>query len=143
MGYDIQLYVEKRVQGQWVPADKWVPNTDTYDGSPAVIVEDDDLFYAKRSAVVFSILGGPWCTFAPISSPRGLPDDVTPEVWAMSDFYDGLGGCYHSWLTLRELLAYDWEACAAETRSFYPDRLTALQQIGCADDVRIVFWFSY
>ena len=62
----------------------------------------------------------------------------------MSDFYDGLlGGCYHSWLTLRELLAYDWDACAAETRSFYPDRLTALQQIGDADDVRVVFWFSY
>lgn len=45
--------------------------------------------------------------FVPISEPRGLPDDVTPEVRAESDKWGG-DGHSHSWLTLAELLAYDW-----------------------------------
>lgn len=46
--------------------------------------------------------------FAPIAAPKGLPEDASPEVadWAEGRDVDGHS---HSYLTLTELLAYDWE----------------------------------
>ena len=46
--------------------------------------------------------------FIPISQPRGLPADVTAEVRSESDGW-GCDGHSHSWLTLAELQAYDWD----------------------------------
>jgi len=40
--------------------------------------------------------------FKPISMPRGLPVDVSPEIKKQSD------GHSHSWLAVQELLDYDW-----------------------------------
>lgn len=45
--------------------------------------------------------------FNPISEPRGLPVDVSAVVRSQSDSY-GIDGHSHSFLTVAELLAYDW-----------------------------------
>ncbi len=45
--------------------------------------------------------------FNPIAPPRGLPDDVSPEVKAESDSWS-CDGHSHSHFTLREILDYDW-----------------------------------
>jgi hypothetical protein len=76
-------------------------------------VKDDDQF--DDNAVIIDVrsdwgAGGGRVAgtgFNPISEPRGLPEDVSPEVQAVSDCY-GMEGHSHSWLTLAELLAYDW-----------------------------------
>jgi hypothetical protein len=46
--------------------------------------------------------------FKPIAEPRGLPEDVSPGVKKMSDYWD-CDGHSHSYFTLKELLDYDWE----------------------------------
>lgn len=46
--------------------------------------------------------------FNPISEPRGLPEDVSIEVKRQFDNY-GVDGHSHSYITLKELLEYDWD----------------------------------
>lgn len=45
--------------------------------------------------------------FVPIAEPRGLPDDISCDVKAISEDW-GIDGHSHSYLTLKELLDYDW-----------------------------------
>ncbi len=45
--------------------------------------------------------------FVPISEPRGIPENVSEQVKSEADRWDG-DGHSHSWLTIAELLAYDW-----------------------------------
>jgi len=46
--------------------------------------------------------------FNPISLPKELPDDVSPEVAVQSESWGG-DGHSHTWLTVAELDAYNWE----------------------------------
>jgi len=45
--------------------------------------------------------------YVPIAKPCGLPFDVSPEVVAISEWW-GDEGFSHSYLTVAELLGYDW-----------------------------------
>ena len=45
--------------------------------------------------------------FNPISEPRGLPEDVSEEIFDESDKWDG-DGHSHSFFTVKELKEYDW-----------------------------------
>lgn len=119
MGCDIHLYVERRVDGKWVTADKWTPNKYAgEEGEPPMALEYDDRFYTGRNYNLFAILadvrnghgfagiktsGG----FVPIAEPRGIPDDACPEYRAESERY-GEDGHSHSYFTVAELLTYDW-----------------------------------
>lgn len=119
MGCDIHLYVEKRVEGQWVSADRWVPNEYAgEEGEEGMEVAYESRFYSGRNYDLFAILadvrnGKGFAGiktgegFVPIADPRGLPDDVSEQIKADSDRW-GIDGHSHSWLTLGELLAYDW-----------------------------------
>lgn len=49
--------------------------------------------------------------FIPIDMPRGLPEDVSPEIKAESDSWD-VDGHSHSHFTIQELLDYDWDMVA-------------------------------
>lgn len=112
MGTDIHLYVERRVNGAWVPCDTW--EDDIYEPG-AKTVPYGKRFYNDRCYDLFGILanvrngsGFAGCDtgdgFIPICEPRGLPDDLSQEICAgASDFIHT-----PSWLTLRELLDYDW-----------------------------------
>jgi hypothetical protein len=115
MGCDIHLYVEKLENGVWMPADQWVPDEDD---ERKLSVPYGTGFYDGRNYDLFAILanvrngyGFAGCDtgdgFVPIAMPRGLPDGVTPVVKAESDYWD-CDGHSHSWLTLAEILAYDW-----------------------------------
>lgn len=46
--------------------------------------------------------------FNPIAEPRGIPEDAAPESREFLESYD-VDGHSHSWHTLADLLAYDWE----------------------------------
>jgi hypothetical protein len=100
-----------------------------------------------------------------ISEPRGLPEDVSDAVRDADDWSDHHS---HSWLTLAELLAYDYEqvfwdrritrdgngaALAGEgegehltLRAFLGEwffkELDRLRTFGDPEDVRLVFWFD-
>lgn len=44
----------------------------------------------------------------PIDEPRGVPEDASPEYVAEVETWGG-DGHSHSWFTLAELMAYDWD----------------------------------
>jgi hypothetical protein len=111
MGTDIHFYVEKFDRHKWQSADTWKTECEgeTY---PYITVAEP--FYDSRNYDLFAILadvrnghgfagvktgGG----FNPISEPRGLPDDVSDQVAKASE-----GNHTPSWLTLREILDFDW-----------------------------------
>jgi len=125
MGCDIHLQVEKRVNGRWERVEKLPPRTCSwcdglghYPDRPQVrcywCVEtqnsngQDFLPYHDRNYTVFSVLAGVRNDgyVKPISEPRGLPDDATHSKVEPEYEY---GDHSFSWLTLAELLSYDWE----------------------------------
>jgi hypothetical protein len=132
MGCDIHLYVEKRDGDRWVSADKWSPNEYhakyPEDGEPEYEIKYEDRFYRDRNYDLFAMLanvrngvGFAGCDtgdgFKPIALPKGLPADVSPEIRAESDRWNG-DGHSHSYLTLAELEAYDWQGSRTNQRGW-------------------------
>lgn len=129
MGCDIHFYVERKVDGKWLSADRWTPNEYANDeGEPPFCVEYHDHFYTGRNYSLFGILanvrngvGFAGCDtgdgFKPIAMPKDLPSDVSPEVKAESDRW-GCDGHSHSWFTLAELRAYDWKGQVTKHRGW-------------------------
>jgi hypothetical protein len=62
----------------------------------------------------------------PIAARRGLPADLSEEMSVVESLTRDVSG--HSWLSLSELLNFDYEATFEDRRS--------------PDDVRVVFWFD-
>jgi hypothetical protein len=122
MGCDIHLYVERKIDGKWVTADKWTPDPYAEEGEESrLIVDDDNCFYSDRNYDLFAILAdvrnlrNAGTGFNPISTPKGLPADISPEVKGESDKWD-CDGHSHSWLTLAEIKAYDWNQVITHIR---------------------------
>ena len=148
MGCDIHVCIEKRVDGVWqfVGSDAWDNNPDR---------EHWDIW---RDYDLFAILGGvrngfgvagirTGSGFTPIAIGRGLPADRDPRTEPLGDHSD-------SWVTLRELIDFDWSQttlhAGAETPKTYrecvrywlDDYIPKLHAVGEPDDVRLVFNFD-
>lgn len=105
MGCDIHLTVELKVDGKWqeVEGNWW-----------------DDRCY-DTFAILADVRNGRGFAgtktgdgFAPIASPRGVPDDVSDKVREWIEEY-GANGHSHSYHTLEQLLEYDWTQTAVKT----------------------------
>ncbi|MEI2465139.1 hypothetical protein [Niallia taxi] len=122
MGCDIHMFLEvrkypyqdeKRENGIWISKDKWSIEPDHYlcpeDNYKKYRVDYDDLIYKGRNYYLFSVLANVrnYNSFDYISEPKGLPNDVSSEIKDESDHW-GSDGHSHSYLTLRELLSYNW-----------------------------------
>ncbi len=93
MGCDIHLQAERKVDGKW----REVPGS----------------FFDWRSYNNFAFLAGirNYSAITPIAKPRGLPDD------AVETEYGAHGGDHsHSWLSLEELLAFNYDAMTEDRR---------------------------
>lgn len=116
MGIDIEMYAEVFDGERWRPAEPLVENEyfDPEDDSSGPRKKPQNL-YDLRNRSLFAILADAISDFdseepyKPIAPCRGLPGDLSPEI---SDFerpqHDSLFG--HSWLSLKELLAFDWKS---------------------------------
>jgi len=119
MGCDIHFRVERYKGGAWVSVDKW-----TKDDGDIPYVSWRDEYYSVRSYGLFAILADVRNSqslicegeraVTPIDKPRGLPEDVCRLIKQESDSW-GSDGHSHSWLTLDELLAFDWTQTAKKT----------------------------
>jgi hypothetical protein len=120
MGCDIHLYVEKRDGSGWVSCDTW--EKDEYEPH-RLTVPYGKHFYSSRNYDTFAILadvrngsGFAGCPtgdgFVPISEAKGLPGDLSPELAAEVE-----ASLEHtpSWLTVRELMDYDWTQTTTKT----------------------------
>ncbi|WP_342561616.1 hypothetical protein NST84_18395 [Paenibacillus sp. FSL R7-0345] len=123
MGTDIHCFVEERMYrfdiyetdrtGKWISIDKWTKNSlailyPERDEGPIWEVERKEMFFTERNYSLFAILANqrnaedmPY-----ISDPRGLPEDVSPEIPPQIRILEG-----HSttWFTAQELLEYNWD----------------------------------
>lgn len=107
MSTDIHMMVEVYENDHWVSVNQ-------FDDDPRRVI---DPVYNQNNYDVFAVLanvrngvgfagiitGDP---LPYIDKPRGLPDDVSPEVKACSDAW-GEDAHDHSWLTLDEILNFD------------------------------------
>lgn len=139
MGCDIHLFVETREPGgPWrlTRVERTCPDCKGTRltlqpchwcrRSPGKVAGFDD-----RSYDTFAILAGVRNDhgFVPIAKPRGLPNDMSPELRGIASDEDGdrwddlkaehgagsLGDHSFSWLTLEELLKYSWRQLATKS----------------------------
>lgn len=99
MGCDIHSRAEKRVD------DAWVTVSGPFTDGPEP--------FGWRSYGVFAFLAGVrnYSAIPPISEPRGLPEDAT-----VSDDDGWLGDHSFSWLSVAELLAFDYDQSIEDRR---------------------------
>ena len=134
MGCDIYCYREERDEfGVWRHV-----GGENFHGDPAE-------FEVDRNYWVFGALGFNYTLddIEAIAEARGLPDDVSDEVkgeCAVCGRYGrpGMFGHHHSWVTLAELNAYNFDG--ASTFQGAINRLR--ESTKHPDDVRLVFWFD-
>lgn len=104
MGCDVHMYAEVRdAEGTWqlVTEPRWRDWRDRPTISP----------YEARNYRVFGILAGARDDgVEPISPPRGLPPDVSMGLKCPASDEPYLGDHSFTYLTLSDLLAYDWTA---------------------------------
>lgn len=141
MGTDMHFRAQRLEAGQWIDHDLDLPEN-------ALYFRDYATFAAL--ADVRNTYGVP-----PIAPPRGLPEDMLTAGEVDPASVDE--SAHHTtWLTLTELLEYDWEGPAWQanipgigrmlplherTRYFRTHHLRALQDLGPADQVRLVLTF--
>ena len=171
MGCDIHLYAEKitfsyadtgKVKGKWVSLDKWSERDEWEDADSLyqnLEVNREDRFYTHgRNYNLFCALVGVRSGgFEPapkiISEPKGFPKDASRMVKKQKT-YDGSDGHTHSYLTLAELIAFDWSDYGETVKDFIQEVIPKLEaarrdyphqeEKDCRtrDQVRIVFWFD-
>jgi hypothetical protein len=137
MGCDEHWNVEKRIDGVWVRAEPLVPNRYRFEPTDPEMVRED--WGPGRNYNLYGILadvrngyGFAGCDigdgFEPIlgreQPTRGLPDDATAETRENSDDW-GEDGHSRTWLSLRELLAFDWFGETTRERA-----IVAVAQVG-------------
>ena len=155
MGCDIHLYAEKRQEGKWVTADKWTDNPDYPEDSKNPKQVDggwrgntNDRFYTDgRNYNLFSALAGVRNYIFDgeppmVSPPKGLPEDCCEEIKLEREGW-GSDGHSDSYLTLKELEAFDWSSYGATCDDFRKEVIPKMKLLADnLEDVRIVFWFD-
>ncbi|OBZ16384.1 MULTISPECIES: hypothetical protein [Bacillales] len=155
MGTDIHVYIEQKtikndnpLMTHWISVDEWI-NHPCFEA-----MEVRKKYWTDRNYLLFAILANVRNRYSiqPISLPKGLPDDVSPEVKNESDEENG-DAHTRSWLSLKELLEYDWQQtmedddeviCTFEDLviPFVSDFIPRLSKIDEPENVRMVFWFD-
>lgn len=130
MGCDIHLFVEVRKNDQWEAAGKPVINQYFYEDKPSEYLPKfltnkqpepsfaapmagehpyiRERFYSDRNYALFGILANVrWLDIQPIAEARGIPKNASLEYKTVAE-EEGEDGHTHSYLTVQEILAYDW-----------------------------------
>jgi hypothetical protein len=127
MGCDIHIYVERKIEGKWVSADHWATDPDGYTDAVNPI-------YDGRNYRLFAILANvrnysrAW--YNPISEPKGLPDDVSHEVSEQANERWSTDGHSHSFFTLAEIKAFDWQQKVIESGFVHEQEFADFMETG-------------
>ena len=128
MGCDIHIFAEVRKNGKWESTGKVFKNPYYRPNEKSTIHEDGSEWnaeftaepYSGRNYDLFAILadvrnGRGFAGiktgegFNPIAEPKGVPNDVCPEIQEEYESWGGGGdGHSHSYFTIKELRDYDW-----------------------------------
>lgn len=145
MGCDIHLYVEKRENEKWVALYGANPRIKSCEENAKAALESDDAknqkywqkqvdelkaesptvlegwLYDEKNYNLYAILANVRNDYdiMPIKFPRGLPDDVSKEIY---DENFESGGHNVSYYTFQELMDYDWENHTVENEAWVDER---------------------
>ncbi|WP_310833051.1 hypothetical protein [Paenibacillus pedocola] len=135
MGTDIHCFVEQKMYrtdtyetdptgnwiwihktdhaGTWISIDKWTKDSMAIlyperNEGPVWNVEREDMVFTDRNYGLFAILANQRNSenMPYISAPRGLPEDVSPEIPLQ---IRALEGHDTTWFTAKELIDYNWD----------------------------------
>jgi len=141
MGTDIHCQVEYRIDGKW----HWL-----YAELPEFIrteVAQVNAMKLDRNYYLFEVLADVRGAgeIVPISKPRGLPEDISPELKVAHKNNWLLGDHSYSWVTGRELADYDWDTTKGGVGFHDWWKLSHLAMVShrfTSENVRIVFGFD-
>ncbi|MFX1535604.1 MAG: hypothetical protein ACFFDI_15375 [Promethearchaeota archaeon] len=103
MGTSIWIYVEKKVKGEWIPAQGLLKDES---GEPNLPLPD--MIYSGRDFLLFDFLAGFTTKEAQYFEAKGLPSDISPEIKKIFErFWPDVR--LSSYLTLKELESVDWD----------------------------------
>lgn len=111
MGTDIHIYAEKRKSNKWVLCEPMEIRKSYSRPKPRLKPKE---IYGIRNYALFAILANvnnPAYSAEPyecISTPRGLPLDISKELKVWADWWKKSAFGY-SWLNLKELQDFDWQ----------------------------------
>lgn len=127
MGTDIRIYAEQHMNGRWQFIGKMTKNM-YYEYDPEHENEyHPENLYDIRNYSLFAILAdvrndeGYEC----IAPRRGRPDDLSPEVKSWFEYFQD-DELYESWLTLEELVNFDWHGKRIKIYAIVDKRVTHL-----------------
>lgn len=108
------IWIDKTAHaGTWISIDKWTKDSMAIlyperNEGPVWIVKRGDMVFTDRNYDLFAILANQRNSenMPYISAPRGLPDDVSPEIPPQ---IRALEGHDTTWFTAKELIDYDWD----------------------------------
>jgi hypothetical protein len=126
MGCDIHLYIEKKKNGKWIPAQGFMDTGGFDDGTLDVPCPDKQL--DNRDYLLFGFLAGVRDDTNQHFEPKGFPKDASKEVKAV---FKRWGNDAHtpSYLTLEELKSVDWKnEMITIDRLFRKDQLAAFKE---------------
>lgn len=121
MGCDIHSFVEVKTDKGWLMVPGLFPEDDFGRHWSGKTHQDEP--FEGRNYGIFGFLANVrnYSFVPPIAEPRGLPEGVSKPVQESNENWDG-DGHSHSWLSLKELLDFDYD------RTFEDRRCT--KQIG-------------
>jgi len=130
MGCDIHVYVEKKIDDEWVYV--WSPTYYSY------TVDNEE----RRNYRRFSELAGVRRDMKSVyREPLGLPDDASGGVIYHAKEW-GPDGHSHSYMGMKEAKEV-WKKTSHEPKKFYPFESLCNDEYGDdLDDYRVVFWFD-
>lgn len=150
MGCDIHMYIEKKKNGKWIPAQGFMQTGDRTDGPPDVPYHDQ---FNQRNYALFGFLAGVRNSDIVWFKPKGFPEDASKEVKRVYRRW-GVDAHTPSYLTKEELDRVDWDGkidCYGKIQTrkeaFYPfwDLVYWLNSYDYTcnpDEIRLVFWFD-
>ncbi|MFC2177135.1 hypothetical protein ACFLRH_01830 [Actinomycetota bacterium] len=120
MSIEIELYAERRMGDRWVLAESTVPNPWLHSQYRDLIDVDEAASLPTEvpqevvdfgHSGIWSVLWGnsrrPY-RHVPIIPPRGLPDDLSPDIANAAPRHVALFANGTGWYLLQELLDHDW-----------------------------------
>lgn len=152
MGTDMTTFVEVREAGEWhslrldeaiqkdFRAASFTQEIWAEEGPNDDVVKTTTLGYEGRNYRLFAALSSPDTNTLGIPKVvpvRGLPKDMGRVA---TEYLEHNSGVYPTWITLAELLAYDWAAHDFGAPDFLLF-LDVLKAMGEPEDVRVIFTF--
>lgn len=114
MGKDIRMYAERRLHEQWHFLGKMKDNPFYEEDSEHEMSYYPEPVYDTRNYSLFAILADVGNDglleekYDCIAPRRGLPEDLSPELKSWSEYFRNKEVFAASWLTLEELVTFDW-----------------------------------